>query len=80
MGHAPNSIVMAVGVEVFRRVLHTARVGMVDGQGDFVAVLSGKEPPGVHVGQPFHVHFYSGSTLQCDERAKSAQENEVVRK
>lgn len=41
-----------------------------------MTVLLGKEPPGVHVRQPFYVHFYGGSTLQCDERSKSAQENE----
>lgn len=72
MGRAPNSIVMAVRIEIFGRVLHTARVGMVYSQGDFVAVLSGKDPPGVHVGQPFHVHSYGRSTVQCDERAKYA--------
>lgn len=80
MIRTPNSIVMAVSVEILRRVLHTARVRMVDGQGDFVAVLPGKEPPGVHIGQPFHVQFYGGSTLQYDGRANIAQEIEGVHK
>lgn len=45
-----------------------------------MTVLLGKEPPGVHVRQPFYVHFYGGSTLQRDERSKSAQENEEAHK